>query len=135
MEKKGVKSERLLFDEHADNRLNDIVKTVRESGYKANHSSVMHHLMNELIQKVRSSEENLPKVRDVHHSSFYFEKGTNELLKTYVPFRDRNITIERYSVGIYVSISKRESLLDKPKEVETWRIGMAGAALINLMIS
>ena len=33
-DKKEVKSERFLFDEHADNRLNDLMKTVRESGYK-----------------------------------------------------------------------------------------------------
>lgn len=49
-----------------------------------------------------------------------------------MPFRDRNTTIERYSVEIYVSISKRESLLDKPDEVETWRIGMAGTTFDKL---
>ncbi|MED3746595.1 hypothetical protein I6J18_00145 (plasmid) [Peribacillus psychrosaccharolyticus] len=131
-DKKGVKSERFLFDEHADIRLNDLVKTVRESGYKANRSSIMRHLMNELLQKLGSSEEVLPKAREIHHSSFYFEKGTRELLETYVPFRDRNATIEHYILESYVPTSNRELLFDKPDEVETWRIGMARAAFDKL---
>lgn len=69
-DRKGLKPEKFLFDEHADIRLNDLVKTVRESGYKANRSSIMRHLMNELLQKLggfrRSSSES------ARNSSFEF---------------------------------------------------------------
>lgn len=132
-DRKGVKPEKFVFDEHADRRLNDLVKTVRDSGYRTNRSSIMRLLINELIQKLRSpEEENLAKVRGIHHSNFDFEIGTKELLETYVPFRDHNATIERYILETYVPTCKRESLLDEPDEVEIWSIGMAGAAFDRL---
>lgn len=54
------------------------------------------------------------------------------MLETFVPFRDHNAIIKRYILETYVLTSKRESLLNEPKEVETWCIGMAGAAFDRL---
>lgn len=49
-----------------------------------------------------------------------------------MPLRDRNATIERYILETYNPTSNKEILLDKPDEVETWHIGMAGASFDRL---
>ncbi|OHR74079.1 hypothetical protein [Bacillus sp. UMB0893] len=131
-EKKGLKPEPFLFDENTNDRLNELVKNVREAGYKANRSSLMRHIMNQLINKLQKQNNSLPKKREIRHSSFYFEKGTREVLEQFVPFRDRNAAIEIYILEEYTPSHDHALLLDKPEEPEPMRIGMAAEAFRKL---
>src|SRR6476620_811945 len=123
-DKKGLKPEKFLFDEYSDDRLNELVKTIREAGFKANRSSLMRHIMNQLLEKLEKQNDSLPKEREVRHSSFYFEKGTKEVLEQYIPFRDRNVAIERFILEEYSPSTNHSYLLDKPEEVESMRISV-----------
>ena len=131
-DKKGLKPEKFLFDEHTHERLNELVKNVRESGYKANRSSLMRHIMKQLIEKLKNPDVSLPTKREIRHSSFYFEKGTREVLEQFVPFRDRNSAIERFILEEYKPSHNLAFLLDKPEEVEPMRIGIATEAFSKL---
>lgn len=129
---KGLKPEKFLFDEHAHERLNELVKTVRDAGYKANRSSLMRHIMKQLIEKLESQNVSLPKERDIRYSSFYFEKGTREVLEQLVTFRDRNSVIERFILEDYEPSNNLTYLLEKPDEVEAMRIGITTEAFSKL---
>ncbi|MFD4932149.1 hypothetical protein ACFWMS_25300 [Peribacillus butanolivorans] len=129
---KGLKPEKFLFDEHTNDRLNELVKTVRESGFKANRSSLMRNIMKQLIEKLESQNVSLPKKREIRKSSFYFEKGTREVLEQFVPFRDRNSALERFILEEYKPSHNLAFLLEKPEEVEPMRIGIATEAFDKL---
>ncbi|MDQ0271139.1 hypothetical protein [Cytobacillus purgationiresistens] len=131
-DKKGLKPEKFHFDENTDARLNELVKIVREAGYKANRSSLMRHIMIQLLEKLKNQNDSLPKKREVRHSSFYFEKGTKDVLEQFIPFRDRNAAIERFILEEYKPSHKRDFLLDKPEEVESMRIGITVEAFRKL---
>ena len=60
-EKAGLKPEKFLFDEYSDERLNDLVKTIRELGSTANRSSLLRHIMNQLLEKLEKQSDSLPK--------------------------------------------------------------------------
>lgn len=131
-DKKGLKIEKFLFDENTNTRLNELVKIVREAGYKANRSSLMRHIMKQLLEKLEKQNDSLPKERVVRHSSFYFEKGTKDVLEQFVPFRDRNAFIERFILEDYTPSHNRTALLDKPEEVESMRISISAEAFSKL---
>lgn len=131
-EKKGLKPEKFLFDEHTDDRINELVKNVREAGYKANRSSLMRHIMAELIEKLKNEEDSTPKKREIRHSSFYFEKGTKEVLEQFIPFRDRNLAIERFILEDYKPRADMSFLLEKPEDVEPMRISLDSEAFQKL---
>lgn len=130
--KKGLKPEKFLFDENSDARLNELVKIVREAGYKANRSSLMRHIMKQLLEKLEKQNDSLPKQREIRHSSFYFEKGTKDVLEQLILFRDRNAAIERFILEDYKPSHNRAFLLEKPEEVESMRIGVAVEAFRKL---
>ncbi|WP_332633145.1 hypothetical protein [Halalkalibacter flavus] len=131
-DKKGLKPEKFHFDENTDARLNELVKIVREAGYKANRSSLMRHIMNQLLEKLKNQNDSLPKKREVRHSSFYFEKGTKDVLEQFIPFRDRNAAIERFILEEYKPIYDKAVLLDKPEESESMRVSMSADAFEKL---
>ena len=131
-DKKGLKPEKFLFDEHTDDRLNELVKSVREAGYKANRSSLMRHIMNQLHEKLKKQDDSLPKQREIRHSMFYFEKGTKEVLEQFVPFRDRNAVIERFILEEYEPTDNQAILLEKPEEPEQVRISIDADAFDKL---
>lgn len=131
-DKKGLKPEKFHFDENTDTRLNELVKTVREAGYKANRSSLMRHIMKNLLEKLEKQDDLLPKEREIRHSSFYFEKGTKEVLEQFIPFRDRNAAIERFILEEYKPNHNRANFLDKPEEPESMRISIAAKAFNKL---
>lgn len=131
-EKAGLKPEKFLFDEYSDERLNDLVKTIREFGFKGNRSSLMRHIMNQLLEKLEKQSNSLPQEREIRHSSFYFEKGTKDVLEQFIPFRDRNAAIERYIVEEYSPSTNHSFLLDKPEDVETMRISVDAEAFGKL---
>lgn len=131
-EKKGLKAEPFRFDEHTDMKLNELVKQVREAGFKANRSSLMRHIMEQLINKLRQQNDSTPKDREIRHSSFYFEKGTREVLEKYIPFRDRNANIERFILEEYHPRSRNPILFDKPEDPESMRISISVAAFNKL---
>jgi hypothetical protein len=129
---KGLKPGKFLFDEHTHNRLNELVKNVREAGYTANRSSLMRHIMKQLLEKLEKQNDSLPKEREIRHSSFYFEKGTKDVLEQFIPFRDRNAAIERFILEEYKPSDNQATLLEKPEEVEPMRIGIATEAFRKL---
>jgi len=125
---KGLKPEKFHFDEHTDSRLNLLVKQVRDANFTANRSSLMRHIMKELIEKLekqnQDKDNSISDKREVRKSSFYFEKGTKEVLERFVPFRDRNAAIERFILEEYRPSDNRDFLLEKPVEVESVRISI-----------
>jgi hypothetical protein len=129
-DKKGLKPEKFLFDEFTNQRIDDLVASIRSAGYTANRSSLMRHIMDELLKKLENSEDALPKNREVQHSSFYFEKGTKDVLEKYIPFRDRNAVIERFILEEYEPI--HNNFIDKPIEPESMRISMDEEAFRKL---
>ena len=131
-EKKGLKPEKFLFDEYSDERLNELVKMVRSAGFTANRSSIMRHILNQLINKLEKEDDSHLKDREIRHSSFYFEKGTKDVLEQFVPFRNRNAVIERFILEEYKLPQNEASLLDKPNEPESMRISIAAAAIDKL---
>jgi hypothetical protein len=130
--KKGLKPEKFLFDEYSDEKLNELVKMVRDAGYTANRSSIMRHVINQLIKKLENQDDSLPREREVRHSSFYFEKGTKEVLEQFVTFRNRNAVIERFILEEYKPTLNKAALLEKPEDPESMRIGIAAAAIHKL---
>lgn len=131
-DKKGLKPEKFLFDEYSDERLNELVKMIRSAGFTANRSSIMRHLINQLITKLEKEDDSFLKDREIHHSSFYFEKGTKDVLEQFVTFRNRNAVIERFILEEYKPSQNKASLLDKPNEPDSVRIGIAAAAIDKL---
>ena len=106
---------------------------VREAGYTANRSSLMRNIMSELISKLQKEvDDSLPKNRKLLHSSFYFEKGTKDVLEQFIPFRDRNVVIERFILEEYEPTQGNHVLLDKPIEPESMRISMDEEAFNKL---
>jgi hypothetical protein len=131
-DKKGLKPEKLLFDEYSDEKLNELVKTVRAAGYTANRSSIMRNVINQLIKRLEKQDDSLLKEREVRHSSFYFEKGTKDVLEQFVHFRGRNAAIELFILNEYKPSPNKTYLLDKPDDPESMRIGISAAALHKL---
>ncbi|MCM3571313.1 hypothetical protein [Neobacillus mesonae] len=130
--KKGLKPEKFHFDEYSDARLNELVKIVREAGYTANRSSLMRHIMKQLLEKLEKQDASFPKQREIRHSSFYFERGTKDVLEQFTPFRDRNAAIERFILEEYKPSNNLNDLLDKPEEVESMRISVTVEAFRKL---
>lgn len=130
--KKNLKPEKFLFDEHTNDRINELVKEIREAGYTANRSSLMRNIMKELIDKLQNQTVSVSTKREVRHSSFYFEKGTKDVLDNFIPFRDRNAAIERFILEEYTPNLDKDILLEKPEEVESMRIGIAAEAFDKL---
>jgi hypothetical protein len=131
-DKKGLKPEKFLFDEYTDARLNELVKIIRELGYTANRSSLFRHIIQQLIEKLEKQNDSSSKEREILHSSFYFEKGTKEVLEQFVPFRDRNAVIERFILEEFKPTHNKSFLLEKPVEPESMRISMAKEAFRKL---
>ena len=131
-DKKNLKPEKFLFDEHTNDRINELVQKVREAGYRANRSSLMRNVMKQLIYKLQNQTVSISTKREVRHSSFYFEKGTRDVLDNFIPFRDRNAAIERFILEEYTPNLDKGILLDKPEEVESMRIGMTDGAFKKL---
>jgi hypothetical protein len=129
-EKKGLKPVPFRFDVYSDKKLNELVQNVREAGYTANRSSLMRHIMEQLISKLK--HQNGAKEREIRHSSFYFEKGIKEVLDHYVLFRDRNATIERFIIEEYIPRVRDLMLYEKPEEPESMRISMSADAFKKL---
>ncbi|ALA55235.1 hypothetical protein CAY60_020725 [Shouchella clausii] len=129
-EKKDLETQPFRFDEYTDRRLNVLVKEVRHAGHKANRSSLMRHVMTQLINKLER-EEGMAKDREIKHSSFYFEKGTREVLDGFVPFRDRNAVIERFILEEFRP-KVDNALFEKPVEPESMRISMSVQAFDKL---
>lgn len=127
-EKKDLETQPFRFDEYTDRRLNLLVKEVRDTGHKANRSSLMRHIMAQLIDKLK--KKGSAKDRELKHSSFYFEKGTREVLERFVSFRDRNAVIERF---ILEEFQPRDHILfEKPEEAESMRVSMSAEAFDKL---
>lgn len=132
-DKKGLKLGKFLFDEFTNKRLDELVAMVREAGYTANRSSLMRNIMSELISKLQKEvDDSLPKNRKLFHSSFYFEKGTKDVLEQFIPFRDRNVLIERFIIEEYEPTHGNHVLLDKPIEPESMRVSMDEEAFNKL---
>lgn len=128
-EKKGLETQPFRFDEYTDRRLNLLVKEVRDAGYKANRSSLMRHIMAQLIDKLK--KKGSAKNRELKHSSFYFEKGTREVLERFVSFRDRNAVIERFILEEFHP-KVDNALFEKPEEAESMRVSMSAEAFDKL---
>ncbi len=131
-DKKNLKIEKFLFDEHTNDQINELVKTIREAGYKANRSSLMRNIMQQLIEKLQNQNELTSKKREIRHSSFYFEKSTRDVLDSLVPFRDRNAVIEHFILEEYKPSNDKGALLEKPQEVESMRISITVEAFNEL---
>lgn len=130
-DKKGLKLEKFLFDEPTNIRLNELVKYVRKNGYIVNRSSLMRHILSQLITNLKKNSTIPPKERAVRPLNFYFKKGTKEVLEQFVSFRNRNAVIERFILEDYKP-SDVQHLLDKPKELEQMRIGVDRTAIEKL---
>lgn len=130
--KQGLQAHPFRFDTHTDQKLNELVKKVRDAGFKANRSSLMRHIMKQLINKLNQQNNSGPIDREIRHSSFYFEKGTKEVLEKYIPFRDRNMSIERFILADYKPRVQHSVLYEKPEEPETMRISMSKEAFNKL---
>ncbi|GIN14636.1 hypothetical protein J26TS2_45030 [Shouchella clausii] len=128
-EKKDLETQPFRFDEYTDRRLNVLVKEIRDAGYKANRSSLMRHIMAQLIDKLK--KKGSAKDRELKHSSFYFEKGTREVLDRFVSFRDRNAVIERFVLEEFRPKADN-ALFEKPEEPESMRISMSVQAFDKL---
>lgn len=131
-QKKGLKPEKFLFDEYSDEKLNELVRMVRDAGYTANRSSVMRDVLNQLIKELEKQDDSLLRNREVKHSSFYFEKGTKEVLEQFVTFRNRNAVIERFILEEYKPSHNKAALLEKPEDPESMRVSISAAALHKL---
>ncbi|MBM7580818.1 hypothetical protein [Jeotgalibacillus terrae] len=128
----GLKPFPFHFDEFTDERINALVTLVREQGFKVNRSSLMSHILDELIEKLSHQAEDLPKARDIRHSSFYFERGTREVIERLIPFRDRNSTIERFIIEEYQPRQTHSVLFEKPVDPESFRVSIAADAFNKL---
>lgn len=131
-EKQGLEVSPFRFDEWTDEKLNSLVKQVRDAGFKANRSSLMRHILEQLIHKLKQQNGETAKDRELRHSSFYFEEGTKNLLEQYIPFRDRNAVIERFVLDEYKPRINRSILYEKPDQPESMRISMSGKAFDKL---
>ncbi|SFQ86565.1 hypothetical protein [Priestia endophytica] len=133
-DKQGLKPEKFHFNEYADERVNELVKQVRSSGYVANRSSLMRHALNQLIEKLTTDngESVYPADREVRHLNFYFEKGTKDVLSEVVTLKDRNATIERFILQEYKPNDHTGEALDKPLEAEQMRVSIDSEAIEKL---
>lgn len=131
-EKKGLEVSPFRFDEFTDEKLNSLVEEVRKAGFKANRSSLMRHIMAQLIDKLKQQSGETAKDREIRHSSFYFEEGIKNLLEQYIPFRDRNAVIERFVLEEYKPRTNSLILYEKPEQPESMRISMSGNAFDKL---
>ncbi|PPA68674.1 hypothetical protein [Jeotgalibacillus proteolyticus] len=131
-DRQGLKPLPFHFDEFTDERVNELVKHIQKHGCKANRSTLMSHILTQLIQKLSLQSQGLPKDRVMRHSSFYFERGTRELIEKFIPFRDRNAMIERFILEDYQPRKQNPILFDKPVEPEAMRISIAAEAFDKL---
>lgn len=129
--KKDLKVCKFYFDDATNEWLNELVSIVRDKGFIANRSSIMRDVIDNLISKLESNKDVLPKNRKLIHSTFYFERGTREILEKLISFRDRNAIIERFILEEY-SLNNKTRLLDKPIEPEQIRLSIDSAAIIKL---
>jgi hypothetical protein len=66
------------------------VENIGEAGYTANRSSLMRHIMKQLLEKLEKQNDSLPKEREIRHSNFYFEKGTKVVSNNWGAVQLRN---------------------------------------------
>lgn len=130
-DKKDLKISKFYFDDATNEWLNELVKIVRDKGFTANRSSIMRDVIDKLISKLKSNIEVLPKDRKLIHSTFYFERGTKEILEKLISFRNRNAIIERFILEEY-TLKNKTHLLDKPIEPEQIRLSIDSAAINKL---
>ncbi|MED4456143.1 hypothetical protein [Metabacillus fastidiosus] len=131
-EKGEVKVEKFLFDEDTDTRLTKLVADIKKEGFKANRSSLMRHIMQQLILKLEKSDSQYEGERERKFASFYFDKETLEVLGKYIPYGDRNAIIERFILEDYEPSSDQDELLKRPSEPKSVRIGIASEAFHRL---
>jgi excinuclease UvrABC nuclease subunit len=81
---------------------------------------------------LEKEDDSLLRDREIRHSSFYFEKGTKDVLEQFVTFRNRNTVIERFILEEYKPSHNRASILDKPNEPESMRISISAEAFLKL---
>lgn len=127
-----LKIEKFYFDDNTNLRLNELVNRVKEEGFKANRSSLMRDIMKQMIANLKTNEQVSPTKRELKHSSFYFEKGTKDILEQLISFRDRNAVIERFILEEYKPSHDLSLFLEKPLEVESMRVSIDKEAFNRL---
>lgn len=121
---KDTKNGKFYFDDFTNEKLNSCVAAVKEKGYKANRSSVMRHVIEELIKKLEGQSKKVsPVERQVKKIDVYFERGTRAVLEKYVNFRDRNATLERFILEEYEP-KDLTYVMDRLREPEQMKVGM-----------
>ncbi|MED4587642.1 hypothetical protein [Priestia flexa] len=120
----GLKNAKFYFDQFTDEKLNNYVSYVKEKGFKANRSSIMRHVIGELISKLQGQNSKVsPVTREVKKVDVYFEKGTKAILENFINFRDRNATLERFILEEYEP-KDLNYVMDKLQEPEQMKVGM-----------
>ncbi|PFP09212.1 hypothetical protein COJ90_21095 [Priestia megaterium] len=127
--KQVEKPTKFHFDETTNTKLNDLVQEVKAKGYAANRSSIVRHIIDELINKLltegpveieeddSSTELNSVTGRKPIRLNFYFQRGTKDLLDKFIPFRDRNATIENFIINDY-KVGEMSVIKDAPTDRE-----------------
>lgn len=127
-----LKIEKFYFDDNTNLHLDELVKRVKMKGFKVNRSSLMRNIMKQMIESLKANEQSSPTKRELKHSSFYFEKGTKDILEQLISFRDRNAVIERFILEEYKPSNSYSLLLEKPVDVEPMRISIDKEAFNRL---
>ncbi|MBX9997309.1 hypothetical protein [Priestia aryabhattai] len=128
-DKQVEKPTKFHFDETTNTKLNDLVREVKAQGYAANRSSIVRHIIGELTNKLLeegpvefeeddiSTEKESLTERNPIRLNFYFQRGTKDLLDKYIPFRDRNATIESFILNEY-EMGEMSVIKDAPTDRE-----------------
>ncbi|UOE95092.1 hypothetical protein [Alkalihalobacillus sp. LMS39] len=125
---RNMKVELFAFDQDTNTKLNQLIKDIESQGFKANRSLLMRYILDQLIRKLETTDIPVSE-RKVHLSSYYFEKGTKDLLNQFAVFRDRNLLIERFIIEEYKPNKNITLLLEKPEDPEAIRIGISNNAI------
>lgn len=129
-QKTNTSFEPIRLDEDTIRLLDEYVKRMKEQGVKANRSLIMRHAFSELLKQLKETKGFTSTERK--RISFYFQKGTGEMLYRYIPHADRNTIINQFVLQEYQPLSDVATLKKRPGETETFSIEMQKEAFDRL---